>query len=189
LVPLVRNSISVARADYMLLLKAFSSAGDFFTQHDGPMGLRLQQLAGMITVECMGLREITTYDSLTNNLWVVGHPMLGGVGVVQPGVPNPQDLTARAERELRAIWFFVENLSPQIQGAAAPQSLTMISFGLLLFLAYEAYLTSPHGSDPNAFWQVRYLYYDMKSMAALSSMAIPVLTRPAILSSLYVGVS
>lgn len=148
------------RVDFALILLALQSAKAFFTGF--PAGFeRLPRLAGLICVECMSLMCVVT-NPTDDEVWVQQHPMFSGLLVVSD-----------AERELRAIESLLVKFATQLVerrnqlwgsmrmnsvGRDAPvlegpEGLAVLSFGLLLMVAHQCLLSSPFGSDINAYWQ------------------------------------
>jgi hypothetical protein len=152
----------VQRTDYAMILLAFSNQ-DFFALAKNQ---RTCQLAGLICAECMGLWRVfleptSGMDDATG--WASQHPMLSGLLTTTS--------TAQAERELEALRRMVLELASKIVDRSqkqlvfgrrasardelqvpAPEALALLSFGLLLCLAYDSILASDAGYDAQAYW-------------------------------------
>jgi hypothetical protein len=137
----------VQRSDYAFLLIAFQSSYNFFTACTD--GSRLCQLAGLICAECMGLWRAFEPQRQDVASWVSTHPIL--LGAV------PQGHASNAEQELECLKLllveYAENAADRnmkhlavagySNGARelqveAPEALAVLSFGLLLSLAYRS---------------------------------------------------
>jgi hypothetical protein len=159
----------VSRADFGLVLVAFQSSQTFFT--DYPAGNeRLPRLAGLICAECLSFSRVfekNSSGSMNNNdndgtEWVFNHPMLQGLLERSNQANNElHRLTSLlvkfsdqvVDRKMRR-WSAVSNKmdAGPIQ-VETPESLAILSFGLLLLLAYQSALVSSKGASVDAYWQ------------------------------------
>ena len=152
----------VKRADYALILIAFSSAFEFYTTCSG--GTRLPQLAGLICAECTGLWRVFDPEFGDTGGWATQHPLL--LGVISTGSTSTSELELEALRRLvltfagsvvnRRLKYLAtagSNSSVHELQVEAPEGLVVLSFGLLLCLAYDSILASDAGFDTNAYWR------------------------------------
>ena len=152
----------VRRVDYMLLLVAFYSTKSFFRKSTAAAAAsegnnRLSQLAGLICAECMGLwRVLEDNNDNTNVQWLDSHPLMVGI---LPGNQNSSEPSSvseqRAEMELEALSALVLKCIEAVKENDSPESLALLSFGLLLHLTYHSILSSSLGIDQTGYWQVR----------------------------------
>lgn len=202
----IQNGIT--RSDYIILLMAFKSAKEFFTGYVsgngfGGSGQRLCQLAGLVCAECMALWRVFMDDDESDNNnnnsnWVAGHPLL--IGIV--GQHNPAEVK-QVQNEFEVLIKVLSNctndglerrqnlVSGRQQQFEAPESLALLSFGLLLMLSYSSILESPDGADTNAYWQVRFRISLVLSCLFFCFLGIPAIllleceTNHFVLSPLY----
>lgn len=163
----------VGRADFCLVLVAFQSSRTFFT--DYPVGNeRLPRLAGLICAECLTFSSILKAGSANDNNndnnsddtteWVSSHPMLRGLF---------DESSDQAKNELHRLTSLLLKFSDQVVDrkmrrwsamsnkmdagqpiqVETPESLAILSFGLLLLLAYSSALVSSKGASMDAYWQ------------------------------------
>jgi hypothetical protein len=139
----------VRRADFALLLIAFQTSFQFFT--DLPNGQRLSKLAGLICAEAMALWRIFEHGADLTEGWAPEHPLF--LGVLSTG--NTQAAENEIESLRKMLLDYAEaSLSRNMESEGeAPESLALISFGLLLCLAYDSILSSETGGDGQAYWR------------------------------------
>jgi len=117
----------ISRTDYALLLTAFFSSS-------GARDDRWQRLAGLVCAGCLALwRASEQHDSTNNNdgygqNWKDGHPFLAGL------VESNGECIADFEA-LGLLLLEILSSAPQPPSVERPQSLALLSFGLLISLA------------------------------------------------------
>jgi hypothetical protein len=120
----------VRRADYAVLLTAFHTSFNFFTEKIE--GNRLSILAGLICAESTTLWRVFSQDIDPNIGWASQHPLLLGLENVQA-----------AQREIETLTTLLQDVAADLSqrqansmgNADAPEALALLSFGLLLNLA------------------------------------------------------
>ena len=140
----------VQRADYALILSAFSGTSQFFRSY-GKQGRRLCKLAGLICAESVSLWRAFEPGIDPTIGWANKHPLL--LEVLSPGNNEA------AEKEIQSLKrMLLESASriPNDQTSGygdAPEALALLAFGLLLALAHRSILSSDAGRDSEAYWR------------------------------------
>lgn len=141
----------IRRVDFVLLLLAFQSSDAFFT------GLaeeeRLSQMAGLICGECMGLWRVLEENSHSNTSWLFSHPLLLDAVPARHNVPGRD--SAQAEEELETLKNLLLKYASYVgDDRIAPESIALLSFGLVLVLAHSSISVHPSESNGADFWRV-----------------------------------
>jgi len=125
----------VQRSDLCLLVQAFQASGVFESKEE-----RLSELAGLICAESMQLWRAFQPDNQVG--WASQHPLL----------LHPSSNGTQMETEaLKTI--LLGGSSSEEMNLKGPQSLALLSFGLLLRLAYDSLAKSNAADDSQAYWR------------------------------------
>jgi len=113
--------------------------------------------AGLVCAECMGLWRVE--EGRSSDL-LQSHPLLEGLLPGNPGhVTTAQ--SAQAEAEIEVLRNMVLQCSRELcKNGGSPQSIALLSFGLLYAVTYNSVLASPSGSDGDGYWNVRLFSID-----------------------------
>jgi hypothetical protein len=151
----------VQRDDYVCLILAFQSLDFFVNFRDG---MRLSQQAGMMCAECTSLWRLfsTKPSEYDGPDWVFNHPLL--LGLFDPSGDDSDAAVSELESLLKLVRKLGEHALERSNDIVAsrnanvvvmnnPESLAVLSFGLLLSQSFHSLLKSSEGSDANAYWQ------------------------------------
>ena len=164
-----RLEAGVRRVDLACLLLAFEGCGAFFTNAGNPL---LSHTAALITAECMSLSKISftaaSGDTALPVDWVSSHPLLLGLLENSNGGVAARELEALTSLLFRFAgqvvdrkvqrWSAVKHkmdatTNNAVMVVETPESLAILSFGLLLLLTYSSTLESFQGGTTDAYWQ------------------------------------
>lgn len=128
----------VSRSDLCVLVQAFQASGIFEAKEE-----RLAELAGLICAECMQLWRAFQPNTNPRVGWASQHPLL----------LEPSSSTTQLEVEaLKTI--LMDSSGSELADLKGPQSLALLSFGLLLRLAYDSLAKSDAADDDSqAYWR------------------------------------
>ncbi|CAJ1956519.1 unnamed protein product [Cylindrotheca closterium] len=124
----------IHRPDLCILVQAFQACGMFESKEE-----RLPHLAGLICAESMQLWRAFQPDNQI--LWASQHPML------------LEASSNRIQMETEALKTILLDSSSEVTNLQGPQSLALLSFGLLLRLAYDSLAKSSTADDSQPYWR------------------------------------
>ncbi|KAL3940113.1 MAG: hypothetical protein SGBAC_005274 [Bacillariaceae sp.] len=130
----------VQRSDLCLLVQAFQASGAFEINTQE----RLAELVGLICAESMQLWRAFQPDNQVE--WVSQHPLL------QEDTSSSTGIQMEMEA-LKTILLLDSSSNSEKMNLKGPQSLAMLSFGLLLRLAYDSLVKSSDDDDSQAYWR------------------------------------